>query len=733
MGTKVATKSLNSIARAYIQAQLESNRLVYGTDFQFESKDKFVDYAKKISIFVPSQNFARNETFDRIKTVLVELNVNVKSYERRFHFYIDYNEIVVPEDFIKKLQADGINAKANKKVNADAIDSKDEFAPVLKIVKDYEFLAFEKSRTKDEIIFIIPDSIESIAFKHILDSFQFSYKCDSVGNFKEVTVVFNSDIKTEDILVIDGFKSTDRFRFSEELTQSILITLWEIARTKMPAVQLADPLSADATRSTRFSMPQTKANEAWIDNFCRTMMINYRVDIEQPPADQNTFFVLSHKDEEYAKDEDEQDERESKKRSRIHPVSKLLVSNGLICYKASLPKKTVCFTLRLYWGSQKPRKLILVHGNPAERAETFNYILGILLDAGHDVAIGGNGGRIDFLGEKLKTRKTSHPLNEKLFKNGFLTRTAENMRDKEVVFQIILADDKRAESIIFSGGDKKTRKYVSSKMFTILEKLHCQPIRSGDNISIKIGNDPYFGVKKAEKPLVTTPKPNDPKPPTSSSAVIPLSNALNPDKPTISEIAKLLGYPSWSNKKKEEGLCYSKGGLDKDGWFDFNILGKGTIEEKAAAKFEVIAKAKELGYTDECFKNMKPNTGSFYFKDVAFVKPSAVEPGLNVLGNAKSKTSSKTIVEDESFKSLGNQVISLFVKELTENPGLHKRISILFPQEKVDPAETKRLVSGILEKEFTVTPASFEGPAGKFYSDDEIKKFIDRVINDLPS
>lgn len=145
--------------------------------------------------------------------------------------------------------------------------------------------------------------------------------------------------------------------------------------------------------------------------------------------------------------------------------------------------------------------------------------------------------------------------------------------------------------------------------------------------------------------------------------------------------------------------------------------------------FENVSPEKIVGYslrvldTDPGYENVKE-----FFKNTDSNPAIKAVPGKT--DKSETKEMVKQVTTEDSSKSFGNQMIGFLIKQLTEDPELYERIGALYKQQ--NPAETKRLFSEILTNEFSATPASFEGPAGKFYSADDVQKLIDRVVVKLP-
>lgn len=726
-GSRAEEKDKFFLAQAYVGFLLENTEVLLRVkDFDFADQAKRKSL-KSIKIYPTSKGGTQKDKIGKmILEILNEYHIKVSDESDFFNIYVDASSVLVPVWFVQKYNLEKKHLLEDEDKNSVLKDEKPipGYQSVLSAIELNNVLAFEKSRDENSMTLSVPDTIEKKWATDVLNSFGFETEvCE-----KYCLKVLMKNVKPKAIVKIPGSEPTDRKRFSEDLAAAIIITRWELSKPNSP-VRLIGDLNDHATKSTPFKMEDSNAGRTAANNFAEFMANNYGVVIRLEIKDPYIFRVLSPKDKDYAEAKVEQVERTKKMRSNIHPITKLLIDAGHTCYTATI--KTICFTLRLYEGSLKPRKIALIHGSEEEREALIKQIFEVLVSHGHKVKFGSATASIYFLNEKLNTRKDAHPLNNKLFKAGFLTRTSENIKTKEVVFQLKLSDEGMAKGVILSGGlpdvrkkmgagkDVDVRKKVVVKLFKFLEKIQCNPSWNGKGFYVKIGNDPYFTAKTKEGSVSEKT--------TASKAVV-----SDDARKTITAIALTIGVKSWDKEVVKKFICFSRSSVDeKTGWQRVNITTKdeGKIDLIVESKKAFMKKLQDEGYlVKDSPKSTAKSFSVFYGKGNEDLNAENFVPKQEVIN-----VDTAQVEKASNVSGFGNQVISLFVKELTENPELHRRISILFPQEKVDPAETKKLVSDILEKEFVATPVSFEGPAGKFYSDDEIKKFIDRVINDLPS
>ncbi|OGI71918.1 hypothetical protein A3J61_00490 [Candidatus Nomurabacteria bacterium RIFCSPHIGHO2_02_FULL_38_15] len=391
------------IRRLYMQ-DLLSKAGFLPDDFIIEPMKQGIKNPIAIGIYVPATNVARVGTLKEVKLFLDNEGIsNEPGQQNSFHLYVKYADVNVPESFKEeqKNQANIVRAE-NGNGNGTKHEEVNIFAPLEKILYLHEVLAFEESRDEQFAIFILPDKVEAGYMKTIMNFFL--YNCDSlqIGDFIEVTVYNNTNVELTNISLLKEPSVTDHSRFTNDLLDSILITKWEIRKSKMQVIPSSEFLANDATKSTRFTTPPSKTNEVLVTNFVVEMDVKYGVDIQQDEKDKNTFFVLSPKDLGHAGSAEAKITRRQKDvKSSTHAVTKLLIESGFVCQNSKITQGVLCFQLHYFPGTKKPESIGLVYGTEEEKKEEAKSILTLLLENGYNVFLTKNGTGVKFNSNNL--------------------------------------------------------------------------------------------------------------------------------------------------------------------------------------------------------------------------------------------------------------------------------------------------------------------------------------------
>ncbi|MBP6912599.1 MAG: hypothetical protein KBB86_01550 [Candidatus Pacebacteria bacterium] len=723
-----ATKTANGMTRSYVQSVLEEKKLVYRVNFQFEQPDKFKqpekfkEHLTKIILFVPTTDPQKAKTFEDIKLALDEAHIKYKSEERSNHVYIKYEHVSVPTSFIEKMQNSIESAKPviTKKI---VVNKDDEFAPVLKIVKDYGFKACEKSRNSDSITFILPDQLMVNSFTEILDSFMYEHTAHAGLKLKEVTVLQNPNKTIEDIVLVEGFVPIDLKRFSQSLESSLNIVFWEIAKNNMPANQYAGDVSTNPNRSTRFSMPPTRANEQWVTNFAKMMNDVYSVDIDQP-ADKNTFFVVSKGDPGHAATTAEKVARQKAHYSSRHEVTEYLMQKG---FNRKSPERPNVTGFQLHLKDSLPDWIETCYGEEADRkamASEMYEALKVFIKHKH-YKLDGFGRKTTTILFKENFRKGLDDVTILLIRGGF----KQFNNEKTEFCGFVLARSGSNKKIIFSGGTEEKRILEASKASRFIEEKM-----------------PDFVIELSVTSFWIKPKSNIDKVSVEEVKSDVIFSKPNEVKLNVSQVARLAGVENWTKGNLKAGhVCFSRSSVNtKTGWQPVSLLIDDKIKDGKdkifAAKSAFMDALNSNGYYATS-KDTATKSFNLFVPTPERLVPEGFEskgsnPAREIVPGKTDKVESgelaKQVAVEDSSKSFGNQMIGFFIKQLTEDPGLYERIGTLYPQQKADPTETKKIISDIIEDEFANTSFSLDGPMGKFYSAKDINDLISRVIAKLP-
>ena len=456
------------IKRLYVQCLLEKAKFVPKDDFVVEAREG-AKAPISIAIYVPATNAARIGTLNDIKLSLDGHGIiNEPGLPNSFHLYVKYVNVEVPEDFIEeqKNQAKKVRAEnGNGNGNGAKTEDVNIFAPLEKILYLHEVLAFEQSRDDQFAIFTLPDKVEALYMEKIMKSF--SYGCDifQADDFIGASVYNNPNVGPAKVGLLKDSSITDHSRFTKDLLDSILITKWEIAKSKMPVIPSSEFLANDATKSTRFTLPPTKASESLIANFVVEMEVKYGVDVQQDERDKNTFFVLTPSpDTDHVGAGPVQNERAGKKRKMkesIHQATKLLIEAGFTCHSSKVGKGVLCFQMHFFPKTKKPQKISLCYGTEEERVNVAEGMLKTLLDNGYYVVLSKNGGGIKFELPKINVVAKSLGIHQ----------YSQTVKDKHICYSVSKVVNGWKPVAIVGTGSREGKLFVKTRFIEGLKKV----------------------------------------------------------------------------------------------------------------------------------------------------------------------------------------------------------------------------------------------------------------------